>query len=163
MSWLPRLDPGCYLGVRRHFLTFCTHARHPWFTDPAVVELVNEQFLHSGRQYDLESIAHCFMPDHVHLLVEGGTDKADCRAFVHCAKQRSGYAFARRWGGRLWQSSYYDHVLRDDESVIAVARYILENPLRAGLARAVEDYPFVGSSRYAIRDILESVRRDWQP
>jgi len=67
---------------------------------------------------------------------------------------RSGFAFARRSGRRLWQDGYYDHVLRDDESTIAVARYIFENPVRAGLARRVEEYPHSGSEVFSMAEIL---------
>ena len=43
--------------------------------------------------------------------------------------------------GPVWQKGYYDHALRDEENLAAVARYIVANPLRAGLARNVADYP----------------------
>ena len=48
-------------------------------------------------------------------------------------------------------------MLRDDESTLVVARYILENPVRAGLVSRVEDYLFVGSLVYELREILEAV------
>jgi hypothetical protein len=47
-------------------------------------------------------------------------------------------------------------VLRDDEATLSVARYILANPVRAGLARSVEEYPFVGSLVYELKDLLAS-------
>jgi putative transposase len=106
-------------------------------------------------------IAYCFMPDHVHLLVEGCSDAADGRAFVHQAKQRSGYAVAQNWGGPLWQPSYYDHVLRDEDGSLSVARYILENPVRAGIVEAPRDYPFSGSVVYSFDEVLEAAA--WQP
>lgn len=43
--------------------------------------------------------------------------------------------------GPVWQKGYYDHALRDEENLAVVARYIVANPLRAGLARNVADYP----------------------
>ena len=45
----------------------------------------------------------------------------------------------------------------NDESTMAVARYILENPLRARLVERVEDYPFAGSCQYPLHEILEAV------
>ena len=47
---------------------------------------------------------------------------------------------------RLWDKGYYDRVLRDSEATEAVAPYILANPVRAGLVKSIEDYPFLGSS-----------------
>jgi len=42
----------------------------------------------------------------------------------------------------VWQDGYHDHGLRHDEEYVTRVRYVLENPLRAGLAASVEDYPF---------------------
>jgi hypothetical protein len=42
----------------------------------------------------------------------------------------------------VWQKGFYDRALRSDEDVAAVARYIVANPLRAGLVDSVREYPF---------------------
>ncbi|MNN75503.1 hypothetical protein D3C81_1918110 [compost metagenome] len=44
--------------------------------------------------------------------------------------------------GKVWQSGYHDHALRRDEDLKAAARYLVANPLRAGLVKSVRDYPF---------------------
>jgi REP element-mobilizing transposase RayT len=113
------------------------------------------QILRAAVEMQMEEIAHCFMPDHLHLIVEGCTETAHCLAFVHRAKQRSGYAFGRRWQGRLWQPSFYDRVLRDEESTLPFIKYILENPIRGGLVTSVEEYPFLGSARYTVAEVLD--------
>ena len=97
------------------------------------------------------------MPDHLHLLVEGTSDDSDCKRFIARAKQYSGFYYAQAHCSRLWQRYGFEHVLRDDEITLVVARYILENPLRAGLAERVEDYPFVGSLVYTRPEVLEGV------
>ena len=71
-------------------------------------------------------IAYCFMPDHVHLWVEGIHPAADFREFVRIFKQRSSFAWKQRNGTALWQRRYFEHVLRDDEDTIGVAKYILD-------------------------------------
>ena len=43
--------------------------------------------------------------------------------------------------GRFWQDGFHDHALRKEENVIEAARYIVANPLRAGLVSSVADYP----------------------
>jgi hypothetical protein len=45
--------------------------------------------------------------------------------------------------------------------VLSVARYILENPIRAGISPGVRDYPFTGSALYSIDEILDSL--PWEP
>lgn len=97
------------------------------------------------------------MPDHVHLLVEGLFVDADCRRFIKLAKQYAAYEFSKDRGKRLWQPWGYEHVLRDEERTHVVARYILENPVRAGLVRSVLDYPFVGSAVCDVKDLLDGL------
>ena len=157
----PRLDSELYIGLRRYVLTFCTHERRQYFTEPSVVHATLDAILRTCPLFDMEMIAYCFMPDHAHFLVEGCSDGASLTSFVHQAKQRSGFVFSQTRKKRLWQPSYYDHVLRDEEATLSVARYIFENPVRARLAAAPFDYPFLGSAKFTIYQILEAVR--WQP
>lgn len=157
----PRLDPSLYIGLRRYYLTFCTADRRPRFSDADVVDLALQQFRQCATLCCMAIVAYCFMPDHVHLLVEGCTDGADALAFVHQAKQRSGFAFARRQSGRMWQPSFYDCVLRDGVATVSVARYIFENPVRGGMVTEPADYHFSGSSRFTVEQMLEAVY--WQP
>jgi len=97
------------------------------------------------------------MPDHLHLLIEAQSESSDCKRFIARAKQYSGYYYSKHHGGILWQRYGYEHVLRDDEVTLVVARYIVKNPLRAGLVERVEDYSFVGSLVYTLSDLLEAV------
>ncbi|TXK92695.1 hypothetical protein BMR02_16480 [Methylococcaceae bacterium HT1] len=41
----------------------------------------------------------------------------------------------------LWQDGYHDHAVRKEEDLLQIARYIIANPLRAGLVKKVADYP----------------------
>ncbi len=45
----------------------------------------------------------------------------------------------------LWQEGYYERVLRSDEATETVVRYVLDNPVRAGLVQRAEDYSFSGA------------------
>jgi REP-associated tyrosine transposase len=146
-----------YTGLYRYFLTFCTNGRHCLFINPEVVALVRSQILRSATDEQFAVVAYCFMPDHLHLLVEAQSQNADCRAFIKRAKQFAGFHYARTFGGRLWQRYGFERVLRDDEATLIVARYIIENPVRAGLVATPESYPFSGSELYALGDILAAV------
>jgi putative transposase len=139
----------------------CTAQRHRSFEIHETVHAVRDQFQQSAERHEFAIVAYCFMPDHVHLLVEGSSERADMTTFASDAKQRSGFWFKRRHQARLWQPSYYDRILRNDEATISVIRYIVENPVRAGLVRAPADYPFSGSLRFTMCEILEAV--SWQP
>ena len=83
------------------------------------------------------------MPDHLHLVVEGRTDNADLQRFVKIAKQRVVYSLRDEHGVHsIWQEGYHDWVLRPHQSTEDVVRYVLNNPIRAGLVARPEDYPF---------------------
>jgi len=69
-------------------------------------------------------------------------------------KKVTGFEYSRRFERRLWQPGYHDRILRDDESTEATARYILENPVRGGLARQIGEYPYAGSDLYDLQAIL---------
>jgi hypothetical protein len=45
--------------------------------------------------------------------------------------------------GRVWQPESFDHVLRSSESLDAKVEYLIENPVRAGLAREWTHYPWI--------------------
>jgi putative transposase len=69
-------------------------------------------------------------------------------------KQRTGKAHARRAGSRLWQPGYHEQVLRDDEHLQAVVRYVLENPVRADLVRHPREYPHLGSDVWTLEELF---------
>ncbi len=95
------------------------------------------------------------MPDHAHLVVEGLDDGAELKRFISRAKQMSGYYYKQRYGTPLWQRYSYEHVLRSEEPAPVVVGYVLENPVRAGLADDVRDYPHVRSSVYERDELIE--------
>ena len=146
-----------YLGPYRYFLTFGTAGRDKVFTSAATVELVLAQILRAAVEQGFVIIAYCFMPDHVHLLIEGTAPNSDLKEFGKAAKQYAGFYYKQRTGRRLWQPSYYEHVLRNEEDTWSVARYIVENPLTEGLAARADEYPFLGSCVVAKKDLLFAV------
>ena len=154
---VPRLCDFPYTGLYRYSLTICTHRRQAVFTNREAVDLVLSQLLQSASRSAFAVIAYCFMPDHLHLLLEGMDDGAALREFARVFKQCSAYHWKAAFGTLLWQRSYFEHVLRDGESPVKAARYILANPLRAGLVKRIEDYPYLGSATMSIRELLDSV------
>ena len=151
-----RLPTFSYIGLARYFVTFCTRDRRRVFFDEVIVGMTMLEFRQAADREEFEILAYCVMPDHSHLLVEGATDWSDFRRFVKSAKQQSGAAYALRHGAPLWQEGYYERVLRRDEDVRDIARYILWNPVRAGLVRTPAEYPHIGSDVWPIEELIES-------
>ena len=98
------------------------------------------------------------MPDHLHLVLEGMSQSSDFRHFAKVSKQRVDYVFRTQLAIRTtWQEGYYDRVLRPEEDPKAVARYIIENPVRAGLVTDPRDYPYLGSDVWTLDQLLDSL------
>jgi REP element-mobilizing transposase RayT len=152
-----RLKSFDYLGCHRYSLTFCTNFRARVFVEREVVELVLAQFLRAAREETFSVLAYCFMPDHVHFLAQGDSASSDGRRLITLGKQYAGYAYSKKYGQKLWQPWGFERVLRNDEASAIVARYIVENPVRAGLVKSVEEYPFVGSQVCELKDLIGSL------
>ena len=143
-----------YVGLQRYFLTTCTAYRRPLFRSADVVQAVLSQIRQTCELLDIALIAYCFMPDHLHVLVAAESEDVDVTAFVKRFKQLTGFAYKKTHAQPLWQPGYHDRILGDDEASVAVARYVLENPVRAGLAGKIGEYPFAGSDVYDLAGLL---------
>jgi len=139
----PRLKDFDYVGPFAYSLSLVTRDRALLFTDRGTVDATLDCLARSCARYGFSLQAYCFMPDHLHLLVSG-QDGSSLPDFVRHFKQLSGHRYLREHGSPLWQISYHDHVLRTDEDVLALARYIWDNPVRAGLVQDRSEYPFSG-------------------
>jgi len=140
-----RLKDFSYRGYYRYFITIRSHGFKHHFVHDEVVTKVIETLKSTAEQERFSVWAYCFMPDHVHLLIEGKYTDADMRRFVFLFKQKTGYWFRGIYGVKLWGASYYEHVLRDDQATMAVARYIIQNPVRKGIVEDCSSYPYSGS------------------
>ena len=154
----PRLGTFDYRGFYRYFLTICTHHRARLFVSDSAVRVVVTQLSRTAHAERFSVIAYCLMPDHIHALVGGTHPAADFREFVRLFKQQSAFRWKRENASTLWQRSYFEHVLRDEEDTIGVAKYILENPVRAGLVERPEAYPYLGSMTVSVEELLYSVQ-----
>jgi REP-associated tyrosine transposase len=143
-----RLRNTSYIGYQRYFLTTCTAHKQRAFATDGVAQACLLQLRQSAGRHGFALVAYCFMPDHVHLLVYGTSAQADLQAFMKHFKKVTGFEYSQRFKRRLWQPGYHDRIMRNDESTEATARYILENPVRAGLAQQLGEYPYAGSDLY---------------
>jgi len=136
----PRLCSFDYQGSHAYHLILTIRNRLPLFRNGRLVASCLDCLTASAERYGFEIVAYCFMPDHLHVLV-AGSDDAPLIRFVQHVKQATGYRYPQ-----LWQRSYYDHVLRNEEAVEDIAHYIWNNPVRAGLVQEMTDYPYSGPS-----------------
>jgi len=138
----PRLRNFTYVGLHRYHVRVCTWHRRRYFTEDALAASVREQLLQFANVCGFAIPAYCIMYDHVHLLAEATTATADLMQFIAGWKQRTAFVFRSVRCECLWQPGFFDRVLREQESSRVVARYIVENPVRAGLATVANQYPY---------------------
>ncbi|SET32912.1 Transposase IS200 like [Stenotrophomonas indicatrix] len=93
----------------------------------------------------VQSLAWVVMPDHVHWMLQ--LHASELSGIARRFKSSSALALNRLVGhrGAVWQSGYFDHAVSAEESLHHQALYILGNPIRAGLAREIGQYPYAWS------------------
>jgi putative transposase len=138
-----RLPPDRYVGNGAYFLTLATVGRSKRFADPDLVHSCIDRLFRAADVEKFEVLSYVFMPDHLHLLVQG-SDTAKLPTFDKRFKQQTAFEFKRATGFDLWQKNYYDRVVRQDEDLNDVARCIAANPVRAGLTSDWRLYPYRG-------------------
>jgi REP element-mobilizing transposase RayT len=125
---------------RIYHITVPTVERKRLFTDWASARAVTDAMKQAELENEALSLCWVLMPDHLHWLIELRVE--DLSRVVGRMKSRSTLNFNRRIGGRgrLWQKGFHDRALRKADDLKAVARYIVANPVRAGLVSRVGDY-----------------------
>jgi REP element-mobilizing transposase RayT len=131
-------EPG-----RIYFLTTVTHQRTRWFDDFNLACQVSRLHLDQSSFAGARCLAWVLMPDHWHGLIELG-EGHDLRRVMQRFKSRSSFEVTRASGGigPVWARGYHDHAMRADADIRRAARYLIANPIRAGLAGSAGAYPF---------------------
>jgi putative transposase len=123
----------------------CCENRQPIFLNSKIAAWIIEALRTEKLRHQFVVDAYCVMPDHLHFLAFGVAPTSDLLGLAKSFKQKTAYVYQHETGVRLWQKNYYDHVLRAGEKSNDVAAYIWMNPVRKGLCKNFEDYPFSGS------------------
>ncbi|WP_141064845.1 REP-associated tyrosine transposase [Pseudomonas lactucae] len=126
---------------RAYLVTAVVYQRRPVFTHFQLGRLLVAELKQAHDLGLVTSLAWVIMPDHFHWLFE--LQNATLPQVMRQVKSRSTLTInrARRTQGAFWQSGYHDHAARAEEDLIRIARYIIANPLRAGLVEHIGDYP----------------------
>jgi len=137
-----RLRTGrCTESGRIYLLTTNTYDRMPIFNDFGLGRLVVVQFRKAEDLGFANSLAWVVMPDHFHWLIE--LRKGSLGGLMQRTKSLSSKSVNLHLGRKLclWQSGFHDRALRREDDLVKLARYVVANPLRAGLVKRLGDYP----------------------
>ena len=143
-----RLKQYDYAEEGVYFITFCTKNRAPLLshivgrgdlTPPQVAltdigKIVAEIIENTEKVYaNITVDNYVIMPNHVHVLIRISEGNGGVRAprptVNEIIKGIKGLA-TRKIGFSIWQTGFYDHIIRDDEDYQIRFRYIEENPAR---------------------------------
>jgi len=125
-----------------HHVTQRGNRRQPTFLEESDYLLYRNLLAEACRRHEVAIWAYCLMPNHVHLVAVPAAPAALSRALAR-AHRRFTTRINRRqgWRGYLWQGRFGSFPM-DLVHLRAAVRYILLNPVRAGLAPSPGGWPF---------------------
>ncbi|MDO8588801.1 MAG: transposase [Armatimonadota bacterium] len=148
-------------GNRRQDVFFCDEDRRAYLS----------WLEHYSQRYDLDILSYCLMTNHVHLVsiprrLDSIANTLRIVDIRHCQMINSRLG----WSGHLWQGRYFSTAL-DEPHLWAAVRYVERNPVRAGMVKRAEDYPWSSAASHLgkrpdklIRSNTEwgGIVEDWQ-
>ena len=125
-----------------YHITSCTFDRAALFVDFQIGRLVVKSMIKEEGAGYVHSLAFVVMPDHFHWLFQL-TNSRPLSTVINKVKSQSARLINERLSRQrpVWQKGFHDRAIRRDEDLTAVARYIVANPLRAGIVGRIGDYP----------------------
>jgi len=123
-----------------YHVTFSTLQRQPIFLDYQSANLLRRILKSSDENNHSQTYAFCIMPDHIHWifqLTQGNLSQVIARVKAQ---------YSQKSDSKIWQRGFFDHAIRNEESLTQIARYIVANPLRAGLVDKVGQYTYWDAS-----------------
>ncbi|WP_394583077.1 REP-associated tyrosine transposase [Halomonas sp. HNIBRBA4712] len=118
-----------------YLITIATHRRQPLFSNFHNACCASRHFTHPRVKVLAKTLSFVVMPDHVHWLMQLDSQLSE-------AVRRYKSHVSVSMGESAWQRGFHDRMIRDEESLVDVARYIVANPLRVQLVDDVNDYSF---------------------
>ncbi len=141
-----RLDPELYTHASRVcFITIRAYKNQSPFVRADLNKLVLDTLREEQERQNCAVFTYCLMPDHLHFLVSPLQDGISVLRFTDQYKGKTtNRSWTTGWQGKLWQPRYFDHIVRTEESLHAIAKYVLNNPIRQELVECAEDWPWSG-------------------
>jgi REP element-mobilizing transposase RayT len=142
---LPKLDE-IWVSTPIFYITTCTSERRQELANDHFHKICVEVWNNAETLYGWVVGRYVVMPDHVHFFCSPRCDDIPLAMFVGKWKEWTAKYATRRHGVRvpLWQPEYFDHLLRTSQSYDEKWDYVQQNPKRAGLLAASDDWPYQG-------------------
>ena len=118
-----------------YLVTTVVNGRQPIFHDMVAARVLIRTMQSDEARGTSKTWAFVVMPDHLHWLVQ--LEQGTLPQLIGRVKSIS----AKQIGRRIWQDGFHDQAPRKEDDLRAMARYVVANPLRAGLVERIGDYP----------------------
>lgn len=142
-----RLPDVFYEGCCSVAFTACVLFRRRAFVSELMFNEVETRLIESCVQHRCSADVYLFMPDHGHIIITAEAD-GNAASAMKLFKQRTGFWFSQMRMPFRWQKDFFDHVIRGEVEYQRQVKYILNNPVEAGLAVHWREYPYKGSMRW---------------
>lgn len=120
------------------YLTVCTRDRQPWLASSTIHDLLRKVWSDAGAWLVGR---YTIMPDHLHLFA-GLASEIPFDNWVKYWKSQ--FTRRHRRPDHSWQTDHWDTRMRTQEQYVEKLDYALQNPVRAGLVKKPEDWPYQG-------------------
>jgi REP element-mobilizing transposase RayT len=133
----------CSIEGGYYFVTLCTKNGEVLLNTEKIASVIFNSINWLEQHKRLHLICCMIMPDHMHLVFVLGQGQT-LTSIMHSFKSYTSKEIDKTLGqsGGVWQAQYYDHGIRREENLDEIIRYCYENPVRAGLVKSAEDYPY---------------------
>ena len=148
---LKRLD-RIWVPAAIYFITVCAFDRRSVLVSREAHEILRGEWETARQRYGWLVGRYVVMPDHVHFFCAERAEGAQHRLsrFVGQWKEWTAKELCQAKAIRppIWQERFFDHLLRTDESYAEKWNYVRENPVRAGLVKAWDEWPWQGAIHF---------------
>ena len=155
-----RLLKENYIGCVRISFTLCINERLKFFREDNenIINYFLKILKNECEKQNVINWIYVFMPDHVHMILEGRSESSDLRRVVNMFKQKTGYYLKRNFGEAVeWQKDYYDYIHREKDKLKWQMKYIAENPIRKEIVKQWNEYKYTGSIHQDVGQMINNL------
>ena len=150
---MPRIPRGQQGGYAYHVINR-GNGRATVFHKPQDFEAFVSVLAEAKQRHRVKLFAFCLMPNHFHLVIEPEHTTALSR-FMQWLLTSHVRRYHQHYGssGHVWQGRFKSFPVQRDEHLITVLRYVLQNPVRAGLSSTAHEWRWSSLRRPQITDV----------
>jgi len=149
---MPRIPRGQVAGFAYHVINR-GNGRSEIFHKPGDYEAFVDLIERAKARHELRVFAFCIMPNHFHMILQPSTTTV-LSEFMQWLMTSHVRRYHSHYGGsgHIWQGRFKSFPIQRDEHLVAVLRYVLQNPVRAGLTKSAREWKWSSVKRNTLVD-----------